>query len=209
MTVQEVIERRNIKEVLHFTTNNGLTGILDGKVVKPRIFLKDTDRLEYIVTYNCPDRNRDKDWHNYVNLSISSVNIHLFGISKGRWHSKTDNWWSIISFSPDILSHPGVYFTTTNNIYTGVRRNTGTVGLESLFASSITRWNGRTVYRTPTHSPSQPTCNQAEVLYPGDLSTEYLRCVYVESEDYAARGESIANVLYPNCEFIVAPELFG
>ncbi len=29
-----------------------------------------------------------------------------------------------------------------------------------------------------------PTCEQAEVLYPEAVSTEYLRCIYVDEDDH-------------------------
>lgn len=210
MTIQNIIADRRIEEVLHFTTNRGLTGILASSAVMPRKRLPEDKRLEYILTYNCPDRSRDVRWHDYVNLSVTEVNLHLFGISKGKWHSGTENWWCIVCFSPVVLEHSGVYFTTTNNIYTGVRRADGPTGLENMFADRVSRWQGNVVSREPSSPANQPTCNQAEVLYPGDLSLQYLEHVYVENEDNAASVESMADVFdgIPDFDCIVSPELF-
>lgn len=210
MTIEDIINKRGIEEILHFTTNRGLTGILDRKVVKPRKRLPKEKRLEHIVLYNCPDRSRDRGWHDYVNLSITMVNLRLFGISKGKWHHEKDNWWCVLSFLPVILTHPGVYFCTTNNMYSGVKRAQGPQGLENLFASTIVRWDREVVKRSSSTPPNQPTCNQAEVLYPGELSLEYLGHVYVETGDNASAVESMFEVFQglPDVDCITRPELF-
>jgi hypothetical protein len=211
MTVQDVIERRKIQEVLHFTTNLGLTGILATKTVIPRKQLPEEQYLEHIVFYNCENRSRDENWLGYVNLSLTTVNLRLFGISRGKWHKGVDAWWCILSFSPEILSHKGVVFATTNNIYTGVKRGVGESGLEKLFADKVERWTGEVAERTESTPINQPTCNQAEVLYPGPLSTDYLRHVYVEDDEYACAVESFFDTFegLPVLDCQVKPELFS
>jgi hypothetical protein len=77
--------------------------------------------------------------------------MNLFGISRGKWHSTMDGWWCLLSFSPEILLHPGVFFATTNNIYTSVQRKMGAQGLNDLFADRIQRWPGYFEY-VPTQS---------------------------------------------------------
>ena len=210
MTIDDIIADRHIEEVLHFTTNRGLTGILASGVVKPRKRLPLDKRLEYVYKDNCPDRSRDIAWHDYVNLSITNVNYRLFEISMRKWHSGTDDWWCILCFSPVVLEHQSVYFTTTNNIYTDVRRAEGPTGLENMFADRVSRWGGNVVNREPSSPANQPTCNQAEVLYMGDLSIEHLERVYVENGDTASAVESIVDVLdsVPDFDCIVRPELF-
>ena len=210
MSISEIIEDRGIREILHFTTNSGLTGMLHLGLVKTRKSLPKEKYLEYILKYNCADRRKDVKWHDYVNLSITSVNLNLFGISKDNWHSGMDGYWCILSFNPEVLTHPGVVFTTTNNIYTGVCRAEGKEGLEKMFAEKVTRWYGNTVKRESNTPRNQPTCDQAEVLYPGELSLEYLRCIYVETFQDASAVESLFAV-YPDMkevECIERPDLF-
>lgn len=210
MTIQDIIKHRGIEEILHFTTNLGLTGILASKAVIPRKQLPKERYLEHIVFYNCDNRSRDEGWLDYVNLSITTVNLRLFGISRGKWHPGIDGWWCILSFSPEILTHRDVVFATTNNIYTSVERGRGAAGLEKLFADRIERWPGKVVVRTKSTLMNQPTCNQAEVLYPAELSTDYLKHVYVQDEEYAYSTESIIGMFDGlssiDCE--VKPELF-
>ena len=201
MTIQETIEKRKIKEILHFTTNKGITGILATGSLKARNLLSRDEYLEYIYQYNCPERGRDKDWWDYVNLSITSVNRHLFGISAGKWHACENGWWCILSFSPEIFAHDGVWLTTTNNMYTGVERQKGSVGLEAMFATNIVQWPGKCITRPASLPDNQTTCNQAEVLYPREVSLQYLNKVYVANNDDAAGFDSIKS-LFKNWGYI-------
>jgi len=211
MSVQDVVRKRRINEILHFTTNKGLTGIFASAHVKPRKQLTQDSYLEYIRKYNCPDRSRDTAWHDFVNLSISSVNIRLFDISRGKWHHPGENWWCILGFSPSLLDEIGVYFVTTNNIYSGAQRAPGVNGLENMFGQQIVRYPGTVITRLSSLPSSQPTCNQAEVLYPGELSLDYLNTVYVENEMNAAKVESMPGLFGHDVKFdcLVEPRLFG
>ena len=210
MKIEDVIKQREIKEVLHFTTNKGLTGILAKKAVLPRKRLPEENYLEYILFYNCTSRTRDKEWLDYVNLSITSINLHLFGISSGKWHTEIDGWWCILSFSPEILTHQGVYFCTTNNAYTCVVRGAGVTGLENLFADRVERETDWVAIRQEDTPMNQPTCNQAEVLYPGGLSTDYLKHIYVRSNEHTWAAESICDMFakIPALNIDVKPEMF-
>jgi len=69
MTTSDIVRSRGIKEVLHFTTNKGITGILAVQSVKSRGRLSSEEYLEHVLKYNCPDRSRDRDWHDYVNMT--------------------------------------------------------------------------------------------------------------------------------------------
>jgi len=70
MTVQQIVDERNIREVVHFTTHQGLLGILYSKAIKSRHKVEQDSDLSYILTPNASSR-RDATWVDYVNLSIS------------------------------------------------------------------------------------------------------------------------------------------
>jgi ssDNA thymidine ADP-ribosyltransferase, DarT len=209
VSVAEVIAARGILEILHFTTNSGLAGILASRAVKSRAVLPTEKTLEHVYSPNCTYR-KDTAWLGYVNLSITSINLHLFGISADKWHAGEDLWWCILSFDPSVLTHEGVYFTTTNNMYTGVRRGQGGAGLEALFAPNVTRWAGNVASRTDELSKSQPTCAQAEVLYPTELSTGFLRRIYVrEAQDGDTVNGMFGALDHPQIEVVVAVAMFA
>lgn len=208
MTINEIISQRKISEILHFTTNEGLLGILYSRSIKSRQRLPKEKMLEYIYKPNAVFR-KDSAWLDYINLSISRINYQFFDVSANRWHRDRNIWWCVLSFEPIILSHPGVYFVTTNNIYTGVRRDTGVTGLQALFENKIIQWAGKIVKRDSKLSANLPTCSQAEVLYPGELTTDFLQRVYVSTgEDHDDICGQCAGVSHPDIEVKVLPEIF-
>lgn len=209
MTIQELIYERSITEILHFTTNKGILGILDSRALKSSDRLKDDQRLEYIFQPNAAVRTKDADWLDYVNLSISRINADFFSAS-GNWHKDKNLWWCVLSFSPEIITHDGVVFTTTNNIYTGVKRSSGVDGFEKMFAPRIVRWVNNIVDR-PTSLPiNYTTCVQAEVLYPGQVSTEFIQKIYVANEESADELAGQLHVLrHSQVPIQINPNIFG
>jgi len=208
MTICDIIKAREITEILHFTTlNKGLTGILDVRMVKSRPLLKDNQRLEFILKLNTV-RVLDRGWEGFVNLSISRVNYTLLGISANSWHP--DEKWCILSFDPKILSHEGVFFATTNNAYPKVSRGQGARGLEQLFAQKVA---GRYESSSERHEGIQAfhtTCPQAEVLYPKELPTSYLRIIYVKSVEDSGDVHGLLQVfLHEQVRVVIDPTKFG
>ena len=108
-------EERGIRDVVHFTTTRGAVGVLAARAVKSRARLPEDEYLEHVYRPNAEIR-KDRAWFDYVNLSISRINDWMFDAST-RWHADDGNPWVVLSFAPCILGHPGVIFTTTNNIY--------------------------------------------------------------------------------------------
>lgn len=173
------IKAKGIKEILHFTTNQGLLGVLRTGAVLPNTLLKKEDTLAFIFQQNSlRRRERDLKWLGYVNLSITKLNFEFFEYSQSV-HQNLDIYWTILSFSPDILGDSGVYFTTTNNIYPSCRRGEGLDAFERMFCDPIEGKFQKDIYRGPSHLPSWTTCEQAEILYPGKLGLEHLLKVYV------------------------------
>lgn len=207
MTVEETVEARKIKEVVHFTTHKGLLGSLHCGAVKSRKRLPAEIDLKYIYQANA-DVRKDLEWLDFVNLSISRINKEFFNHSC-RWHRAEDLWWCIMSFDPVIMGHPGVHFTTTNNMYTGVRRGEGAAALANLFAPHVIRWRGNIVVRSDQLPDNFTTCQQAEVLYPGELSVEHLRRIYVtRDEDADEVHAQLAVVGTEGVEVVVDAERF-
>lgn len=136
--VTDVLGVRGVTELLHFSTNKGLCGVLATRACKSRPLLTDSEYLEYLYTPNCRQRHETAEWLPFVNLSIENINASFFDISSGTWHAGEDLWWCVLAFDPIVAAHDGVYFATTNNRYTGVHRAPGAAGLEALFAEQVT-----------------------------------------------------------------------
>ncbi len=210
--VIQTVAQRGIAEVLHFTTNNGLVGILHTGRLSANAFLKDEQRLAHILKINSIDRSRDAMWLEYVNLSISRINEYFFNYSKTRIkHEHT--YWCILSFDPLVLAHPGVSFATTNNAYPLTMRATGVEGLEALFAGTIRRKPTWSTQRAHGEHAFHPTCRQAEALYPGHLSLAHLRAIYVGSgpvyDEVFAQVSILASQLLNHIQIIIDPNKFA
>lgn len=177
MSVAEVARARGIREIVHYTTARGVLGILASGALKSRERLPEDKYVEHIWIAACAVRY-DTNWLDYANLSISDINAALYTIASGKWHAG-EFWWGVLSFDPAILDHGGVRFATTNNMYPSVKRGTGVEGFEALFAERVAGRYGAISVRTASQPASRPTDLQAEVLYPGELSTDYLQRIYV------------------------------
>ena len=214
MTIQQIVSDRGIERVLHFTTNRGLVGTLAKGALLSRFRLQDEQYLEHVLHVNAARRpeaaaafDKERNWLDYVNLSISEINRRYFDVSM-RWHNNSDVWWCILSFDSEIMTHQDVFFATTNNSYDLCKRNEGTDGLEALFVGKVQRKPGWSVQRgsRPSHLP---TCEQAEVLYPREVPTEYLRCIYVEEDDHHdVAGGWLQEFDLKGVNVIVSPQKF-
>lgn len=191
MTIEAQIDSRGIEEVLHFTTNRGLVGALATGALLSRRQLPREQYLLHILHSNALTRpeerpyfDKERDWLDYINLSLSEINTSYFRFS-GGWPHNQGLWWAILSFDSTIMTHADVYFATTNNAYPYCSRQMGASGFQALFSPTIKRKDGWTAIRgaRPAHLP---TCEQAEVLYPSRLSLDFLKRIYVrtgEDED--------------------------
>lgn len=181
--IASALYRRGITEVVHFTTNRGLVGILRSSALLPLTMLNADASLAHVLQLNAADRSRDIAWHGYINLSLHRINDYYFRVSK-RWHENKDNYWCVLAFDPAITCDDGVLFATTNNAYNPyVKRAGGVPGLNALFETPIKKKPGWTAVRSPHEQACHTTCRQAEVLYPGALRLDRLTCIYVPDDD--------------------------
>jgi hypothetical protein len=115
-----------------------------------------------------------------------------------------------MAFDPAIMTHERVAFATTNNSYDQCVRSRGADGLSSLFATVIerkreTNWRAFRGMRTD----ELPTCEQAEVLYPGEIPTSFLRRVYVREEEHQDQVAGwLAEFELPHVETVWSPGKF-
>jgi hypothetical protein len=203
-------QARGIEEILHFTTDKGLLGIMATRAVNSREGLNEDDYVQHIYTPNCRDRLKDAAWTGYVNLSVTRVNKSMLGWSKG-WHAGGSVWWCVLAFDVQLLAQAGVYFSTSNNIYPATRRSTGASGLNELFTSSVAGRYGALTHR-PANTPANlPTDPQAEVLFPGRVPLSWLRAIYVPDEENIDYVNSLFPTfgVSPRVPVKCKPEVFG
>jgi len=167
--------------------------------------LSEEKYLEHVYNPNAYCR-KDQEWLDYINLSVQRINATFFEICANRWHS--DKEWCVLAFDPHIMTHEGIYFATTNNIYSDVIRLTGNVGFAKIYSRTV-RSAGKIVVRDNNKPASEPTCLQAEVLYPRNLSLDWLTKIYLSTEEH---GDSLVAQLSvfnrPNIEHSVDLSIF-
>lgn len=208
MTVEQILKDRGINELVHFTTSTGLLGILSTQSLLPRSHLAAEQALEYILKHNAPFRS-DPSWLRYINLSITKINQVFFDHS-GRLHRDSGVFWVVLAIDPKVMCHDGVYFATTNNIYPACRRGEDSQALERLFAQRVSGRYSVPIIRPAEHPDNWTTCPQAEVLYPGRLSAQFIRNIYVRSDtDRNSVNAQIAALGVAPYEIIVEPERFA
>ena len=173
--VVEAAKGRGITSIVHFTTFEGLKGILASGAVKCRKDLPGDELVKHVYEPNAVDRSLDKRWHRYVNLSVTRINPRMFRSSQ-HWHPGEE--WVILEFGPRILGKRGVVFCTTNNIYPSAHRGRGLRGFEQMFAAEVPGRYGSLSTRSD-RLPRDTTNPQAEVLYPFKLSLKHLHTVAV------------------------------
>lgn len=210
MKPSEAARARGITEILHFTTNRGLIGILSAGGVASRDRLDADPTLEAIKLPNVLSRHKDAAWTGYVNLSVSRVNISMLGYSK-NWHQEDGVWWSVIAFNIGVIDDDSVMFTTTNNTWPVVKRAGGADGFEAMFASSVPYGRfGSIARRRATTLQSHTTCPQAEVLYPDFLSLDHAMHIYVAEAEHLDEVAGMA-AAFPRTQDLTvthAPEVF-
>ncbi|MFJ7905083.1 DarT ssDNA thymidine ADP-ribosyltransferase family protein [Streptomyces sp. NPDC096198] len=204
-----LIQERKITEVVHFTTNRGLLGILVQRLCKARALLAQDQYLESIYHQNTKIRREAPQYWSYVNLSISEPNHRFLRISSDDWWADEDLFWAVLSFDPVIMTHPGVLFAPGNMGYDGITPVEGLPGAEALFADRVPKGFNKTMPRW-NRAPHLPTNPQAEVLYPQAVSTRHLQRIYVLTHEDAAKAEAIVSVSeHDEVDIIVDPVTFG
>lgn len=202
------IDKRGVSELVHFTTNHGTLGSLYTKYLKSRARLQGDPLVEYLFKPNAAFR-KDVAYLDHISLSLDNINFHYYQTSSGSWHRNADVFWAVMAFDPAIMDHDGVEFATTNNIYTSVRRGVGQAGFDAMFADRIAHWGAKQAVRETALPESMPTCEQAEVLYPGEISTQYLRRIYTQTE--ANQSEVMGflkGTFHDHVEVVVDPRRF-
>ncbi|MFE6946115.1 DarT ssDNA thymidine ADP-ribosyltransferase family protein [Streptomyces chartreusis] len=208
-TIEALIHDRKITEVVHFTTNQGLLGILVEGQVKARAHLDRDAYLESIYHANSKFRREAPQYWRYVNLSISEPNHRFLRTSSEDWWANEDLFWAVLSFDPVLMTHPNVLFAPGNMAYDGITPAPGWQAAEELFGARVPKGFGQTISRM-NKEPHQPTNPQAEVLYPDAVSTQHLQRIYVVTEDDAAKANAIVSASqHDEVDIIVDPASFG
>ncbi|RRN05528.1 DUF4433 domain-containing protein [Bibersteinia trehalosi] len=188
MTIQDVIKKRNIEFLVHFTRLENLDNILTNGIIPRNDLLNDK---ESNGKYICNDNYRYDGKCDYSCFSISFPNDKMFYTL--RQNNKNTKW-AVIGFSSEILMKYECLFYPCNAADGRVRDERvelfqGANALENMFYLE-----GREPFLDNCH----PTDVQAEVMIRGVVLPSDIQFVVINDESMVNHYQKI----FPNIEFI-------
>lgn len=186
--VREIISRREIKQLVHFTQMDNLDsikkyGVLPKSELKKRgLVFKENDTKRYDGREDC------------ISLSVSQINKCLLGTFARNYNTKE---WTIIYIKPEVLYRTDsiAYYCFTNaanyqinrflrNDHTATCLTTGNA-FEGMFKPNITvkTLTEERSYNRYGKSPFVTTDLQAEIMYKGIINREEILCIQQKTVD--------------------------
>lgn len=185
MTIQEVVQQRNITRLFHFTHSDNLSSILENGLLSRSEL--DDEVNEYNYDFNDEDRI---DGHlDGICLSISFPNAKMFW----KYRSLKPGNWVILEINPSILWTKNCAFYPTNAASNNVRFNDlelmkGNVAFSALFSDEVFG------IQRDVNLPAEYTTDvQAEVLVFEKIDSSYIVNTFHSNKQSAERFKG----LYP------------
>jgi hypothetical protein len=163
--VEQLIEARQIRGLVHFTPMRNVPSIFEHGLV-PRAKLEQR-RAQGQLQFDYSDHHRF-DGKESNCLSIAFPNGEMFF----RKRQERPEWrWVVLVFHPEeILNHTATTFTVSNASRGGVERVSGAEGLQRVFGDSPAHWRC-------------PPDRQAEVRSPRVLGVDLIKVICCHTED--------------------------
>ena len=183
--IQQLVEKRGIRRLLHFTRVENLASIFEKGLV-PQNDISVTRKLN-----NTVDGNKD-----CVCLSISHPSKMFFPMRKD---DPPDSNWCVIVLKPEVMWERTCRFTAINavsNILKNQKDETfyGADALENMFDETVTNPKGEIENRADYLRDNMVTNPQAEIRVHGEIEPDYFTAVHFH-KDFDA--ENLANFSWP------------
>lgn len=175
MTIQKIVQQRDITRLFHFTHSDNLSSILENGLISR----SELDNADAIYDFN--DQSRIDGHLDAISLSISFPNSKMF--YKYRC-SKPGNW-VILEIDPSILWTKNCAFYPTNAASNNVRFNDfelmkGVHAFNNLFLDNIFG-----IQRDKWISDKYPTDVQAEVLVFEKIAPQFIISTFHANKESA------------------------
>ena len=173
--IQEIIQKRSIRKLIHFTRIKNLKSIIDNGLL-PR---SELEKRKIKVDYN--DNERMDKWLDASSLSISKKNSFLFPKFLERTNTNENDWIEIL-ISPNILTDKFgecIYCDTnaSNHKFEEFRKDQSylkdSTAFENMFAYFVPRTSTNTGNKRLNHKDNETTDIQAEICVYGTIETKY------------------------------------
>lgn len=186
MAIRDLISRRGIDSLYHFTTTINLSGIYQVEHIFPRSeydtlrALANEDMYEDYLDHM--DDLRLDGLNDHVNTSLSHPNVYLLNAYRQR-KNLAHYTWCILQLDPQLMERDDTLYTVTNaasarSSQYGIGK--GEEGLNQLFIPEVITKKG--AFKRKGLPAKYPTDIQAEVLIPGNISVDHIKTIYFETE---------------------------
>lgn len=181
-TIKEIIKEKEIKELVHFTNMKNLKSILDNGICSQEYMNR--EKILYVQN----DFTRYDDEYDYISVSLSFPNYKMLYNKKNESKSS----YIILSLTPEILLEKECLFLPTNASHHKFRGKLKEYSSFKHFAELFDNSN----LDFPKNYAKDP---QAEILIKELIEPKYIKCVYLEKNDFT---EKRANYKHKNAEHI-------
>lgn len=200
--IKNIVNLKNIKELLHFTSVDNLGSILKNGILsreeieKQMIKASVNDEKRYDYCLNC------------ISCSITLPNMRLLYKFKS---DNLDRKYVILKIKPDVLWEKECLFCKENAATKKVAWNPFRCTVEAFeqmfgdYDKMHTRADLEKLYADGFIKQNMPTHNQAEVLVKGKIEPEYITGVYVFENDWSSEIKMVWEK-YQNIEWKRCPE---
>lgn len=186
--IQLEVERRGIKNLVHFTPTINLMSIFEQGALISRAGLEalDIDKFDVLdyVQFTDSIRHDDKD---YINLSVTTPNHFLFKRFRERTKEDPTILWCVLLINLQPLYWKETKYSVTNAASIAAQ-NYGINGDFDLFNKMFSDelMTKQKIYRAPNYPKNQTTDLQAEVLVKDRLPMSCIERAYFPDEESMA-----------------------
>ena len=172
--IQEIINKRNIRELIHFTRVKNLKSILSNGILTRKEL--DEKKIEYAFN----DEKRLDGWVNASCISVTKINPFLIPKFNERYSLKNSDWFQI-KIKPSILTENECIFCDTNaasTTFNPFRNDMEKLNLLKSWIAFDAMFKNK-VYQTQRpisriyQKPNETTCAQAEICIIGKIPTNF------------------------------------
>ena len=170
--IQEIIEQKNIRKLVHFTKISNLKSIIEYGILSR----KDIEKKNIKFDYN--DDKRLDTWIDASCVSVTKKNSRIFPKFLEKTNTNENDWIDIF-ISPNILTEKECIFCFTNaanHQFDNFRENKlplkSPEAFRMMFNKKIKRKDGHIISRD-IHKDNETTCIQAEICVFGIIEKKY------------------------------------
>lgn len=187
---QEIISRRNITRLCHFTKSSNLPYIL-GEGITEENGIISHQKVRQVNYLKVLDESRYDGYSDYVCCSVQKINRKLLVYRKNHDELTYFPDWVVIYVDPGIISDTSLFCPV--NAATGKGRyvSRGSEAFENLFADEL-KIKDRVIYRKKGLADNIPTDIQAEVLIKDRIPKESIQAISFPTRSLANERQRLS-----------------